>query len=83
MTSPESEYVPFVAPVDPKGKNIEAWMVEVKDAMIAATRDNMYHAILDYTTRPRTGGQILSLLLFYYCCCYYYLTCTEELLSFN
>ena len=54
MTSPENEYVPFVTAVDPKNKNIEHWMVEVKDAMIAAIRDNMYHAILDYTTRPRT-----------------------------
>ena len=54
MTSPENENVPFVKAVDPKNKNIEAWMVEVKDAMLAAIRDNMYHAILDYTTRPRT-----------------------------
>ena len=34
MTSPEQEFVPFVKPVDPKNKNIEFWMGEVKDAMI-------------------------------------------------
>ena len=38
MTSPEGERVPFVRPVDPKNKNIEAWMVEVKDAMLDAIR---------------------------------------------
>jgi dynein heavy chain len=54
MYSPEQEYVPFVKPVDPKNKNIEAWMVEVKDAMIAGVRDNMYHAILDYAECSRT-----------------------------
>ena len=30
MTSPEGERVPFVKPVDPKNKNIEAWMVIYK-----------------------------------------------------
>ena len=34
MTSPEGECVPFLTPIDPKNKNIEVWMVEVKDAMI-------------------------------------------------
>ena len=34
MTSPEGECVPFLTSIDPKNKNIEVWMVEVKDAMI-------------------------------------------------
>ena len=54
MTSPEGENVPFLQPVDPKNKNIEFWMVEVKDAMVASVRDNLLRAIIDYTTRPRT-----------------------------
>jgi dynein heavy chain len=54
MISPENEVVSFVKPVDPKNKNIEHWMVEVKDAMIAGIRDQMYHAILDYSTKSRT-----------------------------
>lgn len=54
MNSPEGEMVPFIHPVDPKNKNIEYWMVEVKDAMIASVRDNMLRAIIDYTSRPRT-----------------------------
>ena len=54
MTSPEKENLPWVKPVDPKGKNIEHWMGDVKDAMIAGVRDNMYHAIIDYTVTPRT-----------------------------
>jgi dynein heavy chain len=54
MTSPEQEFVPFVAPVDPKNKNIEFWMGEVKDAMMAAIRDNMMKSIVDYNLCPRT-----------------------------
>lgn len=54
MVSPENERVPYVTPVDPKNKNIETWMVEVKDSMIAAVRINMLRAIVDYTVRPRT-----------------------------
>jgi dynein heavy chain len=54
MTSPEDEKVAFVSPVDPKNKNIEYWMVEVKDSMIAAVRMNMLKAVVDYTQRPRT-----------------------------
>ena len=54
MMSPEGEKVPFVTPVDPKNKNIETWMVEVKDAMLMAIRDNMRKAIIDYPTCART-----------------------------
>jgi dynein heavy chain len=54
MYSPEGENVPFIKAVDPKGKNIENWMVEVKDAMISSIRDSMLKAVLDYPTRPRT-----------------------------
>jgi dynein heavy chain len=54
MYSPESEYVTFVNPVDPKGKNIEHWMVEVNNAMVAGVRANMYKAIVDYTMCSRT-----------------------------
>ena len=34
MTSPESEYVPFVKPVDPRGLNIENWMTILCTAMV-------------------------------------------------
>lgn len=54
MCSPEGEVVPYIKPVDPKNKNIENWMVEVKDAMIASIRDTMLKAVLDYPTKPRT-----------------------------
>ena len=40
MTSPEGECVHFLTPIDPKNKNIEVWMVEVKDAMIGKLSDN-------------------------------------------
>ena len=40
MTSPEGECVPFLTPIDPKNKNIEVWMVEVKDAMIGKLSNN-------------------------------------------
>lgn len=54
MTSPENENVPFISSVDPKNKNIEAWMGEVKDAMLAAIRDQMMKALVNYTEVPRT-----------------------------
>lgn len=44
MTSPEGECVPFLTPIDPKNKNIEVWMVEVKDAMIGKPSNN--HSIV-------------------------------------
>jgi dynein heavy chain, axonemal len=54
MTSPEGERVPFLSPVDPKNKNIEHWMVEVLNAMVAGVRDNMICAIVEYPKVPRT-----------------------------
>ena len=54
MTSPEGEKVGYLKPVDPKGKNIEHWMVEVMEAMIASVRDTMIDAIIDYSETPRT-----------------------------
>lgn len=54
MTSPEGEYIAFVSSVDPKNKNIENWMVEVQDAMMAAVRNNMLRAIVNYTETTRT-----------------------------
>ena len=54
MSSPEGEKVPFVKPVDPKNKNIENWMGELKDAMIAGVRDNMVKAVTEYPTIART-----------------------------
>jgi dynein heavy chain len=54
MTSPENEYVAFVTPVDPRNKNVENWMVELKDAMVAGVRYNMIEAIIDYTKCSRT-----------------------------
>ena len=54
MTSPEGEKVPFVKPVDPKGKNIEHWMVEVCNAMMDGVKDNMIDALIDYSETPRT-----------------------------
>jgi hypothetical protein len=46
MTSPEGECVPFLTPIDPKNKNIEVWMVEVKEAMISKKRSCLYSIVL-------------------------------------
>jgi dynein heavy chain len=54
MESPERERIPFVKVVNPVGKNIESWMGEVRDCMIEGVRDNMYHAVIDYTETKRT-----------------------------
>ena len=54
MKSPEGEKVPFVAVVDPKGKNIENWMCDLKDAMVAGVRDHMVKCVLIYKESVRT-----------------------------
>ena len=54
MTSSEGEVVPFVKDIDPKGKNIEVWMVELNLAMCAAVRDHMIRAVRAYPDTPRT-----------------------------
>merc|ERR1719502_918038 len=54
MNSAEGEVVPFVTPVDPNGKNIEVWMVELGKAMIDGVRFQMLSAIQDYLVTKRT-----------------------------
>ena len=54
MTSPEKEMVPFKDFVDPKHKNIEDWMVLLKDGMKAAVREQMMGCLQDYPTKDRT-----------------------------
>jgi dynein heavy chain len=54
MTSSEGEIVPFVKDVDPKGKNIEVWMVELNVAMCAGVRDHMIRAVRAYPDTVRT-----------------------------
>ena len=54
MTSSEGEVVPFVTDIDPKGKNIEVWMVELNLAMCAAVRDHMIRAVRAYPDTQRT-----------------------------
>ena len=54
MNSSEGEKVPFVDMVDPKGKNIEQWMVEICKSMISGLRFQMLSAIQDYTVSKRT-----------------------------
>jgi dynein heavy chain len=54
MFSPENEYIYFVKPVDPKGKNIEHWMCDLKDAMVAGVKNNFMCAARDYVLVSRT-----------------------------
>jgi len=54
MTSSENEVVRFVGDVDPKGKNIEDWMVEINVAMCGAVRDHMIRAVRAYADMART-----------------------------
>jgi len=54
MKSSEGEKVPWITVVDPKGKNIENWMVEVTDSMIEAIRHQFLLAIENYTEVKRT-----------------------------
>ncbi|CAB1101954.1 unnamed protein product [Ectocarpus sp. CCAP 1310/34] len=54
MNSSEGEKVPFKAPVNPNGKNIENWMVEVCDMMCASVREQMMLGVNDYLVIDRT-----------------------------
>ena len=45
MNSSENEVVEFVDTVNPVGKNIEDWMVEINVAMCKGIRDHMLRAI--------------------------------------
>lgn len=53
MISSEGEKVPFEIPIDPKGKNIENWMVEMNESMCASVREQMRLALVDYLVTPR------------------------------
>ncbi|TYZ63897.1 hypothetical protein PybrP1_001177 [[Pythium] brassicae (nom. inval.)] len=54
MTSAEGETVQFAARVDPTGKNVEHWMMEVETMMKISVRDAMERAIVDYAKIDRT-----------------------------
>eukprot|EP00752_Nemacystus_decipiens_P010663 g9495.t1 len=54
MNSSEGEKVPFKEPVNPNGKSIETWMVEVCDMMCASVREQMMLGINDYLVIDRT-----------------------------
>ena len=59
MTSSEGEVVPFVKDIDPKGKNIEVWMVELNLAMCAAVRGlspDTIHTCARHSRRERQRG---------------------------
>jgi dynein heavy chain len=54
IISGEKEEVQTSNPIDPNGKNVEHWMLEVEEQMIITLKDVMYAAVLDYrkTARP-------------------------------
>jgi dynein heavy chain, axonemal len=54
MNSAEGEKVPFLHPVDPRGKSVEAWMSEVCAAMCASVREQVRLGVIDYAAAPRT-----------------------------
>jgi dynein heavy chain, axonemal len=54
MNSAEGERVPFLHPVDPRGKSVEAWMSEVCAAMCASVREQVRLGVIDYAAAPRT-----------------------------
>jgi dynein heavy chain len=53
MISPEGEEVMLDARVDPVGKNVENWMLELEGMMRQSIRTVMGKAIVDYTKTPR------------------------------
>mgnify|MGYP000067473068 CR=1 FL=1 len=53
MLSGEKERVDYLAPIDPKGKNVEDWMNEVEGGMREAVHKVMYDALVQYLEVPR------------------------------
>eukprot|EP00968_Pinguiococcus_pyrenoidosus_P023959 scaffold4124_cov252-Pinguiococcus_pyrenoidosus.AAC.6 len=53
LISPEGEQIALTKPVDPNGKNVEHWMLELEAAMRESCRDVMEAAVLDYPQTPR------------------------------
>lgn len=53
MISPEGEEIMLTEKLNPVGKNVEAWMLELEGMMRVAIRDVMGRAIQDYTVTPR------------------------------
>lgn len=54
MISPEGEEVMFTEKVNPVGKNVEEWMLELEAMMRVSVRNIMEKAIIDYTETPRS-----------------------------
>ncbi|CAM9640348.1 unnamed protein product, partial [Ectocarpus fasciculatus] len=53
MVSPEGESLKLIEPIDPKGQNVEAWMLELEGNMRLTVRDHMHRAIQDYLCSGR------------------------------
>ncbi|KAL7993493.1 putative dynein heavy chain region D6 P-loop domain, dynein heavy chain, domain-2 [Plasmopara halstedii] len=53
IISAEGEKVPLTSVVDPKGKDVEQWMMEVENMMKTSIRDIMERAIANYTEIDR------------------------------
>ena len=58
MISSEKEHVPMSTPVDPKKKNVEAWMTEVELQMKESIREIMHDSIKDYVEVHRTEWMV-------------------------
>eukprot|EP00928_Gymnodinium_smaydae_P009061 TRINITY_DN13347_c0_g3_i1.p1 TRINITY_DN13347_c0_g3~~TRINITY_DN13347_c0_g3_i1.p1 ORF type:complete len:4331 (+),score=1052.12 TRINITY_DN13347_c0_g3_i1:55-13047(+) len=54
MHSKEGETIGFVAPVHTPNKNVEVWMTEVENQMLAAVRHVVQVGIESYVDKPRT-----------------------------
>ena len=53
MISREKEKMPLVEPVDPNGKQVEFWMVELEDMMKISVRSTIKDSIADYLEQKR------------------------------
>eukprot|EP00435_Cladocopium_sp_Y103_P018642 s2430_g4.t1 len=54
MVSKEGEIIDFVSPVHTTGKNVEIWMTEVENQMLAAIREVIKIGVESYVDTPRT-----------------------------
>ncbi|CAJ1432850.1 unnamed protein product [Effrenium voratum] len=60
MVSKEGETIDFVSPVHTTGKNVETWMTEVENQMLAAIREVIKIGVETYPEIPRTEWVLLQ-----------------------
>eukprot|EP00937_MAST-01D_sp_MAST-1D-sp2_P001678 g1678.t1 len=58
MNSADKEKIHFIENINPVNREVEKWMTELNEGMVAAVRDQMWQGICDYPVAARTEWMI-------------------------